>query len=75
MNNKSHNHIADEVGMELNLPVGFITAKIKSAKIYFYVPYSAKFWQGKYWQIGFIQKFDGKLLTDSLLDNWYLLYN
>ena len=33
---------------------------------------------GKYWRIGFIQKLTGEILTDSLLDNLYLinlLYN
>ena len=29
---------------------------------------------GKYWRIGFIEKFDGEILTDSLLGNLYLLY-
>ena len=37
------------------------------------IPHSAKFWQGKYWRIGFIRKFDGEILMDSLLSNLYLL--
>ena len=33
----------------------------------FLLPYSAKFWRGKYWWIGFIQKFDRKNIDGQFL--------
>ena len=52
-----------------------VQAALSASLLDLQVPYSGKFWLGKYWQIGFIQKLTGEILTESLLDNLYLLYN